>query len=496
MKKVLLLLIVLVALIGIAVLVQKQQDASLNTSASTGKAMRELLLPGFDSTTVQKVRIKDASNEVNVTISADRKSAAVAERAGYPASLDKLNTVFTDLAQQKIASKIQVRKGAWADVKVQPPGEGTGSGVGTLVEMLDGNGAPVKAMVLGSDVSVAGGRSENQFSGTSQRYVRVPEDGDTIWAVSNTFLDLDPKPESWLDKGFIDVQKIRKVTVTLPKPEDSWSVSRADENATDYTFAGAKEGESFDSSKVAVGSLLSSPSFNDVHGKDKTAELLKDAAKAKIETFDGFTYDVQVAKVSKDGADKYYMTVAVAADIPKARTPAKDEKEEDKKKKDDEFAARKKTLEEKLAKEQKFAGWVYEVSEYTVNNLLKKRNEVVKSEPKIESPPAAPGSTPPAPSAPTTNAPARVPVHPPATTPAPAAPKPPPVSVTTPPVSVTKPPVTVTTPPISAPPMPKEELKPTPDPKANPATGTVPASTSPPAPATATPAPPPAVEKK
>ena len=42
---------------------------------------------------------------------------------------------------------------------------------------------------------------------------------------------------------------------------------------------------------------------------------------------------LQVAKQSKDGADKYYMAVSVTGDFAKTRTPAKDEKEEDKKEK-------------------------------------------------------------------------------------------------------------------------------------------------------------------
>jgi len=84
----------------------------------------------------------------------------------------------------------------------------------------------------------------------------------------------------------------------------------------------------------------------------------------------------------------------------------KDEKPEDKKKADEEFAVTKKTQEEKLAKEKKHEGWVYEVSSYVISNVLKKRGETLKEKPAAEA------------------------------TPAPAAPTSPPVSVTTPPVAV------------------------------------------------------------
>jgi hypothetical protein len=104
---------------------------------------------------------------------------------------------------------------------------------------------------------------------------------------------------------------------------------------------------------------------------------MKGAVKARLVTFDGFTYDVQTVKQKVADADKYYLTVAVSADIAKERAPVKDEKAEDKKKNDEAFAEEKKKKEEKLANEKKLAGWVYEVTEYTVSSLLKSRPEVL-----------------------------------------------------------------------------------------------------------------------
>jgi len=466
--KIILLLVILAALIGTAVIYQNQQNASLNTATKQGVKSREQLIPGLDMTAVQKLRLKDAKSEVNITIDEDRKGAKVAERGGYPASLDRISTALSDLREQKIASKLQVLKGAWAEIEVQPPGEST-EGVGTQVELIGSGDKPLHTLILGKQPDTAGGQSSTQFSGGSQRMIRIPEDGDTIWVVSNTFFDLEPKPESWLDKAFIDVQKLKEVTVTAPKADEGWKVGRADENTTDFTLLDAKTGEALDSAKLPIGSLLSAPTFNDVLAKDKAGDALKDATKAKITTFDGFTYDVQVAKQSKDSSDKYYLSVTVSADIPKTRTPVKDEKEEDKKKKDEEFATTKKTKEDKLAKEQKFAGWVYEVSEYTVNNLFKKRSEIVKVVAKAEAPtPSAPAPTPvpaqPAPSA----APATPPVP---ATPAPTATATPPMPMpaTPAPATTTTPPISVTTPPVAVPPLPKTEIKPAPSPDANPA---------------------------
>jgi len=439
MKKILFLLVILGAVIGTAVFYQNQQNASLNTAASRGIKQRELLLPSLDITAVRKFNLKDEKSSVTIAISDDLKSATVAERGGYPASIDKLSSALADLREQKISTKQQVGKGAWVKNKLKAPGDGA-EGIGTQVELLGPADKPLATLVLGQNIDIAGGKSSTPMMGGNQRFVRIPEDGETIWVVSNTFFDLEAKPDSWLDKGFIDVQKIKEITVTAPKADDSWKVGRADENAPDFTLADAK-GETLDAAKLPASSILSSPTFNDVNGKDKAAELLKDASKVKITTFDGFSYDVQVAKQSKDGSDKYFVSLSVSADIPKVRAPVKDEKEDNKKKKDEEFAVAKKGKEEKLAKEQKLSGWVYEVSEYTINNLLKKRSEIVKLNVPAATAPPAPGAA----SAPT---------------PAP--------SFAKPEIKTTSP-ISVTTPPVSVPALPKAEVKPAPAADANPA---------------------------
>jgi hypothetical protein len=416
MKKLLILLVVLGGLIGFAVYYQNEQNKTLNTAATRGVKQREYLLPDLRVEALRKFILKDDKNTVTITVSDDLKSAVVAERAGYPASMDKLSTTMSDLREQKISSKVQIGKSAWARNKLKAPGDGA-EGIGTQVEMKDGADKALATLILGDNTDISGTNNPNpMMGGTSQRLVRTIEDGETIWQVSNTFFDLEAKAENWIDKSFIDVQKIKEIAVTAPKADDSWTINRAKDADTDFVLVTSQATESLDNSKISASSLLSSPSFNDVSPKEKAAELLKDATKVKITTFDGFTYDIQVAKQGKDGGDKYYMSVSVAADIPKSRAPVKDEKEEDKKKADEAFAADKKSREEKLAKEQKFAGWVYEVSEYTVNNLLKKRSEIVKLEVPKATEPAKPAASAPAspPAAGASN----------------------PVSVTTPPVSV------------------------------------------------------------
>ncbi len=459
MKKALFLLVILAALVGVAVVVQKQQEADLSTASRKGKKVRERLFPDFDWNSIQKIRVKDSTNQVTVGLAGTHWG--VNERSDYPSSMDRLRNVISELREQKIASKQEVGKGSWAKIKVQAPGE-TGDGVGTLVELMDIKGNVLKSFVLGNQVESSGGQNANPMMGNSQRFVRIPEDGETIWVVSNLFSDLDPKPDAWLDKEFIDVQKIKEATFTTPDAAESWKAVRTTDDG-EFTLADPKGGEALDAGKVAIATMLSSPSFNDVVAKDKGAEKLKGATQVKFVTFDGFTYEVQVVKLKEGETDKYYLSLTnVTAEIPAARAPVKDEKEEDKKKKDQEFATLKKSHEEKLAKEKKFVGWVYDVSEYTISSLLKKRSEVV-GDIKVEPAPTEPSGAPKIPAG----------LFSPPTAPAGASAAP-----MVPPTAGNKP-ISVTTPPVAVPPLPKQEVKPATSPDANPATGEVPAPAAP-----------------
>lgn len=459
MKKIIILLVVLVALVGAALYQQKDRKSRLSTGSRKGTDMREMLIPDFDVNSVQKIRVKDAQSEVNVVLNGTAWS--VAERGGYEASFDKISRALLALKEQKISKKQIVGKESWGKIGVQPPGEPDAYGIGTLVELLDAKGNLKKSLILGGNVTSSGNQNASPFGGNSERLIRIPEDGNTIWVVGNTFADIDTKPDSWVEKAFFDVQKLKSVEVTAAKPEDSWKASRADADATEFTLEAAKPGEKLDNGKTNLTSLLSSPTFNDVLGKDKAAATMKDAVKAKLVTFDGFTYNVQAVKqAGKDGAgDKYYLTLAVSADIAKERAPVKDEKAEDKKKNDDSFAEEKKKKEEKLAAEKKLEGWVYEVSDYTLGSLLKKRAEIL-AEPEKPGAPAE-GSAPPAGLPDVKKMLQGIP-------PAPVAPSPPP-SLSTPPAT-------------PLPETPKVEIKPAPAPGTNPVTGEKPAEPAKPAP--------------
>jgi hypothetical protein len=87
----------------------------------------------------------------------------------------------------------------------------------------------------------------------------------------------------------------------------------------------------------------------------------------------------------------------VTGNFPKERTPGKDEKPEDKTRLDKEFADNLKKLDERLKADRKFSDWIYVVSKWTVDPLLKVRHELLeekKEEKKDETKDAATPATP------------------------------------------------------------------------------------------------------
>lgn len=459
MKKIVILLVLLAAIVGAIYYQSNQRNSRLNRASSGATKTRELLLPDFDINGIKKLRIKEDKQETTVTVQDDQW--VVSERGGYPANKEKLQTVLMSLKYEKIKAGRRIGKDSWGKIGVNSPGDATAYGVGTLVELLDEAGTVKHSFVLGGKVTSSGGQDSqmSMFGGGPQgnRFIRLKNE-ETIYEIANQFSDLENKPEAWVLKDFIAVSGLKSIEVTAPKAEDSWKASKKAESDTEFVLEGAKAGEKLDEGKAPLSSLLTSPSFDDVLAKDKAAETFKDAVKAVLTTFEGFTYTVQAAKKTVDGSDKWYMTVTTTAAIPQKREAAKDEKPEDKKTKDEQFDAQKKTLEEKLAKEKACDGWVYQVTEYTINTLFKKRSEIIKKdEPKADAAPAPaiPGLTP-------GTIPGLKPVTPPAEPAKPsadAAAKPAPITVTTPPISV--PPANeIKDKPVTPPPAPKPELKP------------------------------------
>jgi len=393
-RKQLIILVVLVVALGIAgkVLYQRNQS-SWQGGGRQGAALK--LMGDLPINDVAAIVIKGGTNELDL-VKKDNLWR-VKERDDYPANFSEISGFLLKAVDLKAAQTEEIGPSQLGRYKLLPPGPATNTAV--LVELRDQNGKVIKSLLLGKThmrksegrPSPMGEMGDNE-GWPDGRYVMVGTGAKTVAVISDPLSNLEAKPEAWLNKDFFKVEKIRSIAVAYPVPTNSWKVTRDTETGSDWKLAGAKPEEKIDSAKTSNFSYaLSSPSFTDVMPPNTKPEQtgLDKPTVITLDTFDNFTYTVKVGQKTNDNMP---MVVAITAQIPKERTPGKDEKAEDKARLDKEFKDKQKKLEDKLSQEQAYEKWVYLVSNWTVDSLLKERAQLLvekKEEPKKDEKPAA-----------------------------------------------------------------------------------------------------------
>ena len=381
-KQFLILLALVVVIGGAGLLVNKQRQGDWQQSSAGGG---QKLAAALDVNAVSTVTVKSSAGELNLVKSGD--AWVVKERGDYAANFSNIADLIRKFADVKAVQTEQIGASQHARLELQTPGDGEGKG--TLVELKGKDGKALKSVVLGKKQTK---KSEGGPFGGGEfpvgRWVRDTASKDNVVLTSEQFSEAEPKPENWLDKEFLKVEKLKSISVSYTtNAANGWKAARETEGA-EWKLADVKAGENVDTNKLsALGSPLSSPSFSDVVANPQADKLgLDKPATLVLETFDGFTY---TAKVGTANGDNYPFQISVSGNFPKERTPAKDEKPEDKDKLNKEFADAQKKLTDKLAADQKFAKWTYTVSKWTLDSALKSRGDLMV-EKKDEAKPDAP----------------------------------------------------------------------------------------------------------
>ena len=376
-KQLLIVLGVGLVLGGIGLYLNQQKSASYSRNS---RLTTDKLLGDFPINDIALVTIRQSTNEVNL-VKADVWS--VKERDNYSASSGDIIELARKLWDLRPAQSQKIGESQLGRMELLPPDKG-GTNSATLVELKGKDGKAIRSILLGKKSMRAGG-GDDQFGGggfPNGRWVYLPDKPGTTYLVTEAFAEIEPKPERWLNKDFFKVEKIKSIAVTFAEATNSWKLTRETE-AGEWKLADAKPEEKLDSAKTSSFSYaLSQPSFTDVAiGLSPADAGLDKPTTAVLETFDGFTYTVHAGAKTNDNV---YLTVAVAADLPKERTPGKDEKPEDKDRLDKEFKDQQKKLEEKLMAEKKLGKSTYLVSNWTVESMLKERSTLMAEKKEAE----------------------------------------------------------------------------------------------------------------
>ncbi len=368
-KQLLIVLVIGLVLGGIGLYLNRQKSASFR---STAKSASDKLLGDFPVNDVMHIVVRQHTNAVNLV---KGEVWTVKERDNYPAAAGEIIECARKLWDLRAAQSQKIGDSQLGRMELLPPDKG-GTNSATLVELKGRDGKDIRTVLLGKK-SMRGGGDDNFGGGgwPNGRWIYLPNKPGTTYLVSETFNELESRPEHWLDKDFFKVEKAKSVGVTFPATTNSWKIARETESG-EWKLAEAKPEEKLDPGKVSgVSNPLSSPGFLDVViGTSAGESGLGNPTTIAIQTFEGFNYTVKVGAKTNEN---YFLTVAVTADLPAARVAGQDEKPEDKTRLDKEFQEQQKKLQEKLAKEKAFGKWTYLVSAWTVDSLLKQRSELL-----------------------------------------------------------------------------------------------------------------------
>ena len=385
------LAIVLVALLilgGIALVVRSRNATSWREAATAteGKVLN------FQLNDASHLTIKSGADELNLVNKGDFWT--VAERFDYPADFTQVADVVRKLWELRPTQDVKVGPSQLGRLELIEPGKESSGSSSILIDVKGKDDKRIAALLLGkkqlreSDQSAVGMAAAGRYA--------MPLDGSNhVFLVSESFDQLQTKPERWLNRDFIKVQDPKTITVAGSTPNMNWKLAR-DTTSTAWKLVDAKPGEELDAAKAqAVAALFGNASFADVlNPKALPADTgLDKPATARIETFDGFVYDFRIGKAM---GENYPVEIAVTGQIAEQRVPEENEKPEDKANFDKQFQDKRTQLMEKLSKEKKAEKWAYLIAKNTIDQLLRERTTLFV-EKKASPSPSPPGGNVPAP---------------------------------------------------------------------------------------------------
>ncbi len=370
-KHVLVLLVLVLVIGGIGVTMFKRDTDAWRGSDSR---LGERVLPQLNVSDIAHIHIRHKKDELNIVH--QDGVWRVKERGGSPADPALISELTFKAREWKVVQSEPISEAQRPRVDVAAPD--AAEGASTLLEFRDKDGKALATLYLGKKHL---GKPPLQVKGFDKgqpdgRYLVIGADPKTLLVVGDPMNNVEPKPEKWIAKEFARIDRIRHLKVDTGNPATSYELARAQESG-DWVLAGVPAEQTNPSAAVSATNALYSLAFVDVAADVKPEQLDKPTV-ITAETFDGWSYTLQVAPKPGDET-QVYLTLAVTGEASRSeRTPVKDEKPEDKEKRDKEHEERFKRLEAQLAREKSFAGRVFVVDRKLLAPLLRERARFIE----------------------------------------------------------------------------------------------------------------------
>jgi hypothetical protein len=340
------LVVLLIALGGGALLVREQQSAPRSGGADT---LGQPLLKGLQAAQVAAIVIREPKGAI--TIAKKNERWTIAERGGFPADFDKVREFVVKAIGLKVGQSEPVGEKDRARLLLDAGG--------TAIEFQGADGKPLARLTAGRKYFKTEPENPDKANGDG-RYVALPGDEKRVIVVADPLVQASVRSADWISKSGFAAEKVKSMEVRAPDGA-SWKIERSGDNA-DWKLAGARADEKLDISKANSASYsLSLIELADVAPPDAKPEEtgLDKPTVVTAATLDGLSYALKLGKLA---GDNYYASVAIAGE---PKPEGKDAEE------------RLKKINERLPREKALAGYTLLIPKSKLEDILRKRAELL-----------------------------------------------------------------------------------------------------------------------
>ncbi len=375
------IVLLLAAGVAVAKFIQNKEESTATRFERGYKPFSDL-----SSGEIEEIDLKGADQTATIKI-IDGKWV-VANRENYPANVQNLQNLIRTINDITVAQSLEA--GESFNPRFGMDSSSSDPAMhGTTVTLKKVDGSVITRLQLGKEVKsnenedpmaamMSGGGGGG--GGASGRFIRLSDDPESVYVINDAMTEAQSNPAEWLVSDFIKIANITSISLSPAGKLDevAWSVTRPNSTGTFTLDGDVQAGKEIDATALsALNNVFGYANFEDVVSA-KAAEGLMNTSqtqRALITTADGFRYQLDITPKGAAGTKNYLMTVSVSADIVKERTKPEGEDSDIAKQADADYAKKVKVGEEKLAFEKSLEGRIFEVTEFTVQPLMKKREE-------------------------------------------------------------------------------------------------------------------------
>jgi hypothetical protein len=340
------LLVLLLALGGGALLVFQQQEARDSADAGT---LGQPLLKGLQASQVAAIVIRQPKDAITIQKKDERWT--IAERGGFPADIDRVREFVVKAIGLKIGQSEPIGEKDRARLLLDAGG--------TAVEFLGAAGKPLARLTAGKKYFKTEPENAEKAVGDG-RYVMLPGDEKHVVVVADPLTQVSTRSADWISKTGFAAEKVKTMEVRAADGA-TWKIERSGDNA-DWKLAGSRGDEKLEVTKANAASYsLSLIELADVApaGVKPEATGLDKPLVVTATTLDGLAYTLKIGALS---GENYYATVAIAGE---PKPEGKDAEE------------RLKKINERLPREKALEAYTLLIPKSKLEDVVKKRADLL-----------------------------------------------------------------------------------------------------------------------